>query len=633
MFLGIAVDNTDIFNNILIVDGNLHALTAQYIGRTNQHRITQLVGSVQSLIYRKYGTSGSTLDTGLGQNLVKQFTIFCGIYVRGIGTQNLHTHLDQCFCQLDSCLATELHNSTVRFLNINYIFHIFRSQRLEIQLVGNIEVGTYGLRVVVHDNSLIAFLRESPGTVHGAEVKLDTLSDTDRAGTKNQYLFAVMSALCLIFSAIYGIIVRCGRSKLGGAGIYHLISSGDTPVHTHLLDLLGSLTCQISDHVIREFHTFGFTQQILCQLFALEILLHFHQNGDLVDEPQINAGDLMDRLVGDTLANSLGDSPDTHIIYDFQLLCQFFHGQGGEIVGHQAVHMLFQRTDSLHQGTLEVVADTHNLAGSFHLCGQGTFGTDKLIKGQTRDLDYTVVQHGFKAGVGLSGDGIGNLIQGVTQSNLGCNLGDGITGSLGSQCGRTAYTGVDLDNTVFKAVRMQGILYVTAAGDAQLADDVQRRGTQHLVLFIAQRLGRSHNDTVTGMHTHRVNIFHITNGNAVACTVTHNLVLDLFPAGDAALYQYLSHTGKAQTILQDFFHFHRIVGDTAAAAAQSIGRTKYDRITDFFCESQTILHALYHERRSHRLTDLFHGALKFKTVFCLFDRLGCGTDQTHIVLF
>ena len=295
--------------------------------------------------------------------------------------------------------------------------------------------------------------------------------------------------------------------------------------------------------------------------------------------------------------------------------------------------MLFQRTDSLHQGALKVIADTHNLAGSFHLCGQGTFGTDKFIKGQTRDLDNTVVQHRLKAGIGLAGDGIRDLIQSVTQSDLGCHLGDGITGSLGSKCGRTTYTGVNLDNAVFKAVRMQGVLYVTSTGDAQLADDVQRRCTQHLVLLIPQSLGRSHNDTVTGMHTHRVDIFHITNGNAVACTVTHNLVLDLFPAGDAALYQNLAYTGKTQTVLQDFFHLHRIAGDTAAAAAQSIGRTKHDRITDLFCESQTILHALYNERRSHRLTDLFHGALKFKTVLRPFDCLGCGTDQTHIVLF
>ena len=152
--------------------------------------------------------------------------------------------------------------------------------------------------------------------MYGAEVKLNTLTDTDGAGTENQYLFAVMGALCLILPTIYGIIVRCGRSKLSGTGIYHLISSGDTPVHTHLLDLFSGLTGQISDDVIREFHTFGFTQQVLCQLFVLQILLHLHQNGDLVDEPQIDTGDLMDRLVGDTFADSLGDSPDTHIIYD-----------------------------------------------------------------------------------------------------------------------------------------------------------------------------------------------------------------------------------------------------------------------------------------------------------------------------
>ncbi len=82
--------------------------------------------------------------------------------------------------------------------------------------------------------------------------------------------------------------------------------------------------------------------------------------------------------------------------------------------------MLFQRTDRFHQRTFEVIADTHNLTGCFHLCGQCTSCTDKFIKWQTRNLDNTVVNIGSKACISLSGNGIRDLIQSVSQSDLRC---------------------------------------------------------------------------------------------------------------------------------------------------------------------------------------------------------------------
>ena len=96
--------------------------------------------------------------------------------------------------------------------------------------------------------------------------------------------------------------------------------------------------------------------------------------------------------------------------------------------------MLFQRPNGLHKSTLKVIADTHNLTGCLHLCRQGSLCADEFIKGQTRDLHNTVVQHRLKAGISLACDGVRDLIQCITQGDLGRNLGNGISGSLGSQC-------------------------------------------------------------------------------------------------------------------------------------------------------------------------------------------------------
>ena len=46
------------------------------------------------------------------------------------------------------------------------------------------------------------------------------------------------------------------------------------------------------------------------------------------------------------------------------------------------------------------------------------------------------------------------------------------------------------------------------------------------------------------MHADGIDVLHITYGDAVACAVTHYFVLNLFPARDTTLYQYLSYTGQ-----------------------------------------------------------------------------------------
>ena len=133
------------------------------------------------------------------------------------------------------------------------------------------------------------------------------------------------------------------------------------------------------------------------------------------------------------------------------------------------------------------------------------------------------------------------------------------------------------------------------------------------------------------MNTHRINVFHITYSNAVPFAVPHHLILNLFPACNAALHKYLSHTGKTQTILQNLYKLVRIVGNTAAAATQGVSRAQYYRIADFISKRKTVIYIFYYKRSRHRLADLLHCRLEFQTVFCLPDCLRSCSDQTHTV--
>ena len=398
------------------------------------------------------------------------------------------------------------------------------------------------------------------------------------------------------------------------------------------MDLICSLPCQLSDHIIREFNPLGLSQQFLCQLLFFQSLLHFYQDSDLINKPDINFGNIMDSLIRNISSYRFCDTPDTHIIYDMKLFYQFFFCQLCKVIGHERIHMLLQRTDSLHQRSLKVIADTHDLSCSLHLGSQSPLGADKFVKGQSWDLYYAVIQHRLEAGICFAGNSIFDLIQGISQGNLCSHLSDRISCSLGSQGGRTGYTGIYLDNTVFKAVRVQGILHVTASGDPQLCDNVQSRSSQHLIFLVSQSLGRSHHDTVSCVNAYRVNIFHVADRDAVSCAVPHYFILDLFPSGNTALYQNFSHTGKTETVFQDLNKLFFIIGNTAAASSQGIGRTQYHRIADLITEGNTVFHIAHHQRRSDRLADLFHGILKFLAILGFLDRLRGGSDQTHIVL-
>ncbi len=183
----------------------------------------------------------------------------------------------------------------------------------------------------------------------------------------------------------------------------------------------------------------------------------------------------MDRVIVNALADCLRDNIDPLVIHHLHPLLQFLRGKRRKIITAQAVYMLFQRPDRLHQRSFKVIADAHHFARGLHLGCQCALGRNELIKRQSGNFDHAVVKRWLKAGVSLAGDGILDLIQRITQRNLGRHLGNRIARCLTCQRRRTAYTGIDFNHTVLKTGRMQGKLHITPAGDPQLVDDVERR--------------------------------------------------------------------------------------------------------------------------------------------------------------
>merc|ERR1711871_1872279 len=63
-----------------------------------------------------------------------------------------------------------------------------------------------------------------------------------------------------------------------------------------------------------------------------------------------------------------------------------------------------------------------------------------------------------------------------------------------------------------------------------MSNNFQSRTAKLEVLAVRQRLGRSDEDRIAGVHAQRVEVLHITNRDAIISNVADDLVLDLLPA-------------------------------------------------------------------------------------------------------
>ena len=94
--------------------------------------------------------------------------------------------------------------------------------------------------------------------MYGTEVELDTLSDTDRAGSKNEDLLLWLCLNRLILTSVHTIVIWCLCCELSRTGIYHLVCSNDSVGITHLFDLFLGLACQSCDDIVRELDSLCF---------------------------------------------------------------------------------------------------------------------------------------------------------------------------------------------------------------------------------------------------------------------------------------------------------------------------------------------------------------------------------------
>ena len=465
-----------------------------------------------------------------------------------------------------------------------------------------------------------------------AVVEFDTLTDADWAGTEDDDAL-LAQRLDFVFVGIARIVIRRSGFKFGSARIDHLEGRRNAVVEAELADFVFRLVGEAGDDGIRHAVAFSQADVIDRQVVALQVEFQVDDVLDLMEEPQVIARDVMNLFFADAEAQGLSDDEEPFIILFLQEFDDVDEGLAFELLHGNIVDADFQGADGFEQGPFKAAVEGHDFARSLHLRAQGLVGEGEFFKRPAREFDDAIVEGRFEAGRRLARNGIGDLVQGQARSDFGGNFGDRIARRFGSQGRRTADTGIDFDDVILVAVRVEGVLDVAAAFDLQAADDGQRCRTQHLVLQVVQGLARCDDDGVARMDADGVDVFHVADDDAVVGLIAHDFVFDFLPAGNGAFDEDLVDWAEFDAARGDHEQFVFVMGDAAAGTAEGKGRTDDDRIADLIGEFDGRRDVFKDIAFRNRLVDIFHGFLEEFPVFGFFDSRQMRPEELDVIFF
>ena len=249
------------------------------------------------------------------------------------------------------------------------------------------------------------------------------------------------------------------------------------------------------------------------------------------------------------------------------------------LVEAQAVAFVLEGADGFLEGFLVVLADTHHFADGAHLRSKLVVGAVELLEGPAREL-YDHIVAGGDVLVERALFPVGKLVKRYSGRKVGGDEGDGEARRFGSEGGRAGGSRVDLDDHHAVRYGVVGELDVRAAYHLDGVHDVVGIFLQSLLQGFGDRHHRRGAVGVAGVHAHGVDVLDEADGDLLALGVADDLKLQLFPAGQAFLDQYLMHQAFVQAAVGDRFELFHVVDEAAAGAAHRVGRADDDRELD-----------------------------------------------------
>ena len=123
-------------------------------------------------------------------------------------------------------MSSELHHHAEGPLHVGDLQHVLQGERLEVEGVGDVEVGGDGLGVGVHHYRAVAQLPEGQHRPDAAVVELDALPDAVGPAAQDQDGF-LPGGRSLVLFVVTGVEIGRGGGELAGAGVHHLVGRAD----------------------------------------------------------------------------------------------------------------------------------------------------------------------------------------------------------------------------------------------------------------------------------------------------------------------------------------------------------------------------------------------------------------------
>jgi hypothetical protein len=475
--------------------------------------------------------------------------------------------------------------------------------------------------------------------VHAAVVELDPLADAVRPPAQDHHL-AAAGGLGLALLLVRRVEVRGEGLELGGAGVDPLEDGVDPGRPAGRPGGVLGGPGQPGDPLVREAQPLGpppcrgVGREPGGELrFVVDDPLH------LPEEPRVDGGEPVDLRHGNPSPQGL-PHPEDPVRAGHPGLLEHQHalGLGVGVAGALAERRLqagpvdLKASQGLLQALLEGAPHRHDLAHRLHVRGEDVVGALELLEGEARHLGDHVVDGGLEGGRGLPGDVVPELVEGVSDGQLGRDLGDGEPGGLGGQRRAARDPRVHLDDHHPSGLRMHSELDVGAAGvDADLADDAHREVAEVLVLLVGEGLGRRHRDRVAGVDAHGIEVLDAADDHHVVVPVPHHLELVLLPAEDRLLHEDGVGGREVDGAASQRVELPLVVGNPAALSTHGETGPEDDREADLLGDGAGLLEGGGVAAAGHLHPDAVHGVLEELPVLGLLDGLEGGADELDAV--
>ena len=631
-----AEDVEHLLLQLLLVDHDLHLLAAEHVAGPHQQREAELARQGDGLLGIVHRAELRVGDPQVAQQAAEPLAVLGHVQRLVAGTDHGNAVTVQLLGQLQGGLPAQLHDHALGLLVLDDVVDVLPEDRLEVELVGRVEVRAHGLRVAVDHDGLVALLLGRQHAVHAAVVELDALPDAVGTAAEHDDLLLV-AALALVLLLEGAVVVgRAGR-EFSGAGVHQLVHPADAELLAPLVHLALQAAQQVRDLPVGVALLLGLEEQVLGQRperVPLDLLLGEDQVLDLLQEPEVDAGALVDGLEGDAGLDGVVDVEEPVPAGVAQALEQ--HVRVGDLaaVGAQAVAADLEALAGLLQRLLEAAADAHGLAHALHLHAQPPVAALELVEVPARHLHDHVVQGGLEEGAGAS-DRVLQLVQPVADGELAGDLGDGVAGGLAGQRRAAAHPRVDLDGVdLLLLVRAHRELHVAAAGEIpDGAHHLDGHRPHLLVRAVAQGHGRRHGDAVAGVYAHRIEVLDAADDGDVVVLVAQQLQLVLLPPEQGLVDHDLVDGADLQAVLQQLVELLGVLHEGRPRPAQGVAGADHQGEAELLRHLFAFQEAGDGAAGRHGHADAFHQLAEALTVLGDVDGLGIHPDHAHPVLF